>query len=282
MRGIAPLAKENANGYWGKITSSVDWCEINYQVSSYICEFFNSFSSIAMVLVGILGYLLQKDLLETRFVVAMSMISLVGMGSFAFHATLKQPMQMLDEVPMLWDALSMLYILLENEAAPARSYGNWLPVVLVCYGVGTSLLVALTEGIVQFVAFHVSFATLEFYCLYSIYRLNKTMGDGNKEMNRLFRYGFYTFMTALVCWQLDINFCKTLSHLPFGIPNPQLHSWWHVLVSIGLYDMTAFIIYRRQEVLYNAGVRKMRPKVAWYAKCIPFIVLVPEVGKYNM
>ena len=143
LRGIAPLAKENANGYWGKITSSVDWCEINYQVSSYICEFFNSFSSIAMVLVGILGYLLQKDLLETRFVVAMSMISLVGMGSFAFHATLKQPMQMLDEVPMLWDALSMLYILLENEAAPARSYGNWLPVVLVCYGVGTSLLVAL-------------------------------------------------------------------------------------------------------------------------------------------
>ena len=101
-------------------------------------------------------------------------------------------------------------------------------------------------------------------------------------MARLFRYGFYTFMTALVCWQLDINFCKTLSHLPFGIPNPQLHSWWHVLVSVGLYDLTSFIVYRRQQVLYNAGVNKMRPKVAWYMRCIPYIVLVPGGGKYTM
>ena len=66
LQDFAPIAESNANpnGYWGAITSSVNWCEINYHVSSYLCEFFNSFSSVAMVLVGVLGYFLQHDLLE--------------------------------------------------------------------------------------------------------------------------------------------------------------------------------------------------------------------------
>ena len=126
LQDFAPIAESNANpnGYWGAITSSVDWCEINYHVSSYLCEFFNSFSSVAMVLVGVLGYFLQHDLLEARFVVAMCMISVVGMGSFAFHATLKHETQMLDEVPMLWNALSLLYIITENEHASTQD-GFW-------------------------------------------------------------------------------------------------------------------------------------------------------------
>ena len=266
-------------GFWGEVTASVDWCEINYQVSHYICEFFNTFSSISMCFVGILGYYLQKDFLETRFVVALSMITIVGLGSFAFHATLKQPMQMLDEVPMLWDALSLTYILLENEHAKLY-HGAWFPVFLVFYGVGASVLVAFTSGLMQFVAFHVSFALLEFFCLYRIYSLKKEF-SGEKKMNQIADVGFYTFCAALFCWQLDINFCKTLSHLPFGIPNPQFHSWWHVLVSIGLYDLTTFIVYRRQEVLFKAGKIKTRPTVRWFLRSIPYVILVQGGSKYT-
>ncbi|RUS17275.1 hypothetical protein BC937DRAFT_90170, partial [Endogone sp. FLAS-F59071] len=35
---------EQASGYWGKVTSSVDWCEINYEFSYYIAEFWNTIS----------------------------------------------------------------------------------------------------------------------------------------------------------------------------------------------------------------------------------------------
>ena len=86
---------------------------------------------------------------------------------------------------------------------------------------------------------------------------------------------------ALLCWQLDINFCKTLSHLPFGIPNPQFHSWWHVLVSIGLYDLTTFIVYRRQEVLFKAGKMKARPTVRWFLRSIPYVIVVQGSSKYT-
>ena len=275
LQDFAPIAESNANpnGYWGAITSSVDWCEINYHVSSYLCEFFNSFSSVAMVLVGVLGYFLQHGLLEARFVVAMCMISVVGMGSFAFHATLKHETQMLDEVPMLWNALSLLYIITENEHASKPKYGFWFPLSLTLYGVVTSLLVALTNGLLQFCAFHVSFATLEFYCLYQVYQMNRRYSNENQAMRTLFNYGFYTFLIALVCWQLDINFCSTLQSLPLGIPNPQFHAWWHILVSVGLYDLTIFIVYRRQQVLYKKGHLVGAPDVKYVFGLVPYVSL---------
>ena len=45
----------NAAGFWGPVTSSVDWCEHNYAVSYYVAEFFNCFSNLAIVAAGLLG-----------------------------------------------------------------------------------------------------------------------------------------------------------------------------------------------------------------------------------
>ena len=42
-------------GYWGLPTSTIDWCEQNYAVTPYVAEFFNTVSSLAMVLAGVLG-----------------------------------------------------------------------------------------------------------------------------------------------------------------------------------------------------------------------------------
>ena len=106
--------------------------------------------------------------IHRSFVVALVLISMVGVGSVAFHMTLKHHMQMLDEVPMLWDVLSTFYIVLENEYAKPRY--SWLfPAGLIAYGLAVSLLVALTEGQLQFFCFHISFGSLELYCLYRVF-----------------------------------------------------------------------------------------------------------------
>ena len=87
-------------GFWGAPTASIDWCEQNYALLPWVCEAFNTVSSLAMVLAGALGFSRQTFAREVR--VAFALLVLVGLGSIAFHATLRFELQMLDELPMLY------------------------------------------------------------------------------------------------------------------------------------------------------------------------------------
>jgi dihydroceramidase len=75
-------------GYWGKPTSTVDWCEVNYEVTHYVAEFFNTFSSFAMVITGMMGVMFHWRDLENRFLLGFLSVGIVGVGSAAFHGTL--------------------------------------------------------------------------------------------------------------------------------------------------------------------------------------------------
>ena len=58
-------------------------------------------------------------------------VIVVGIGSFVFHGTMKRTGQMLDEIPMLWCSLFMLYTslaLFRFQTQAARS-GSGLAVV---------------------------------------------------------------------------------------------------------------------------------------------------------
>lgn len=81
-------SKPYAHGFWGKPTSTVDWCEINYSWTFYIAEFFNTFSSLAMVVVGLIGLALHWRHFEKSIRFMFSSIAVVGIGSAAFHGTL--------------------------------------------------------------------------------------------------------------------------------------------------------------------------------------------------
>ena len=86
---IHPLATGMEYGYWGKPSSTVDWCEPNYSVSYYIAEFFNTFSSLAMVFVGLVGMWMHRGpQFENRYKYAFGSVAIVGVGSAAFHGTL--------------------------------------------------------------------------------------------------------------------------------------------------------------------------------------------------
>ena len=114
----------NTDGAWGDITSSVDWCELNYVVSCYVAEWYNTLSSFAMVTVGLLGLCLHYRILERRFLLAFFFVALLEQALCSSHASLKHSTQMCDELPMLYAAFTTTYFLLENEAKPR--WGKWL------------------------------------------------------------------------------------------------------------------------------------------------------------
>lgn len=49
------------SGYWGPVTSTMDWCESNYVVTEYVAEFYNSISNIGYLTWALMGMLLHPN-----------------------------------------------------------------------------------------------------------------------------------------------------------------------------------------------------------------------------
>jgi len=115
--------------FWGAVDANVDWCEQNYVVSPYIAEYWNTLSSIPIIVYGIVGAVCTHRYAskERRYILAFIALAIVGLGSVAFHATLRKTAQFMDEVPMLWTSLSFMFNLWEYETVrPTRPYLLWL------------------------------------------------------------------------------------------------------------------------------------------------------------
>lgn len=250
------LLSPSPEGFWGPPTSSVDWCEANYAHVPIVAELYNTLSSLAIVAAGVVGLWMHRRLLERRFLLCFASVALVGLGSIAFHATLRFELQMADELPMLYSAIIMVFILVENrvrERRPERRLGAWFPWALAAHGVLVTTLTALSRGRLQFYLFQLSFGSMELFSLIGVYLLQRR---ADAPVRRLFRWGMAAYLVAIVLWSIDIGACPLLSAwLPF---NPQLHAWWHVLVSFGFYALLLVAAHVRLERLGRA------PAIEWH------------------
>src|SRR3954447_20209919 len=212
-------------GFWGAPTASIDWCEQNYALLPWVCEAFNTISSLAMVVAGALG--LSRQTFARGVRVAFALLVLVGLGSIAFHATLRFELQMLDELPMLYLVTWLVWLLVENR--PPRRLGGWFPAALVAYVLLATAGATLNRGPAQFLAFHLSFGTLEIFCLVRLTWL--ALRREKAAVRKRFVVGMLAYAAGIAVWFVDLKHCPLVSvTMPaHGIPNPQLHAWWHVL-----------------------------------------------------
>ena len=81
---MAPhIGPEEIVGYWGKPTSTIDWCERNYVVIYYIAEFWNTITNLGMIIPPIYGIIdsFQQGF-ETRYKILYGLLLLTGIGSW--------------------------------------------------------------------------------------------------------------------------------------------------------------------------------------------------------
>ncbi|KAF9135311.1 Alkaline ceramidase 3 [Mortierella sp. 14UC] len=260
----------------------------NYVWTYYIAEFFNSFSSFAMIILGEVACYsinrLQSDMQRIaaassestmsktnsstgtatakapslfRFKLAFRTITVVGIGSFLFHATLLHQMQMLDELPMLYSVLVLFFCLIESRFGPQPA---WFPKLLAVVGVVVTGLVAFTEGDIQFFSFHGTFGPLEFTTLFLIFKVYSARKAAYPDIKWVFEAGIGLYVVAVAVWMTDLNFCERtlLSFFPFGNEQGQadkaeksaswivkdlyFHACWHMLVSMGLFLLSTVIM----------------------------------------
>lgn len=81
--------REARDGIWGTQTSTLNWCEEDYNITPYIAEFINTVTNLLFIALGIMGI---RDCLRyghgSIYVLSYVGYIIVGLGSMAFHATL--------------------------------------------------------------------------------------------------------------------------------------------------------------------------------------------------
>jgi len=132
--------KDTRTGFWSGVSeqSSIDWCERNYVVTPYVAEFFNSISSLVIMIPALVHLrAIWRFNLEPRFAVVTVWVAAIGAGSFLFHATLLKTAQFADELPMIYAMCAWNYVWLCLHS-PRRENAK---VVFAClYGVIWTLL----------------------------------------------------------------------------------------------------------------------------------------------
>ena len=226
-----PRVMNYENAYFGPPTSLVNWCEPDYVHSRYIAETFNTISNLYTV---IIGYLLFKHYraYENRFRMTALLMMMVGIGSAAFHGSLKYHFQLLDELPMLYTTVSMTYIVIEMPYKSVR-YPN-LPIITV------ALCCILTIGHIVLKNAELFFAC--FGILLSPAIWHTLFGKHHRDVVISMRYALFFLIVAFTSWELDRFFCSVVQ--PY-----HLHSIWHIFITVsGQYWLNA-MVYKRLKLL---------------------------------
>ena len=238
---IEPLQGQDIVGFWGQPTATLDWCEKNYVVSYYIAEFWNTITNLWFIVPAIYGIIdSYKQGFETRYIACYALLLLTGVGSWLFHMTLLYPMQLLDELPMIWGAVVMLYGLYRSRNTFA-SGGKNAGIALAFYAsIVTAMYLLNKNPIFHQVMCGIIIVTNVLLAL----RYNDL--QYHRVANALFLGGLFMCCLGFMLWNIDNQACShltyfrevTLSNGNIGSlisPLTQLHGWWHAAMGYAGY-----------------------------------------------
>jgi len=239
------VPSNNFTGVWGPVTSTLDWCEANYQFSPFVAEMANSFSNLITIFLGLYGgYVAWEQKLPTRYPLGFLGVAVIGIGSFAFHASLLYEAQLADEVPMIIVASYSLFILADSRKGfnfdtthgviPLIAFNTLFPISYAIY----------RNPIYHQVVFAILMLSVTFRTMYLIY-LDTSKGVPpavKKRTGEIYRTGSLTFLAGFAIWNLDNIYCNTLTEWKQTVGWPAAfllegHSWWHALTAVGTYLM---------------------------------------------
>ncbi|CAJ1064576.1 alkaline ceramidase 3 [Xyrichtys novacula] len=256
-------------GYWGRVTSTIDWCEENYVVSFYIAEFWNTVSNLIMILPPIYGAIQTfRDGLEFRYVCSFLGLSVVGVGSWCFHMTLQYKMQLMDELPMIYSTCVFVYCL--YECFKQQNKIGFIPIALLLFFSVSVTLVYLQwkEPVFHQVMYGTLVACLVIRSIYIVTWVYPWLRPLCYTSLGIFMLGFFF-------WNMDNFYCGTLRNARYNLPPvvgavTQFHAWWHILTGLGSYLHILLSLQIRTTYL------KYRPKVKFLCGVWPTLHIEPQ------
>jgi len=243
-------------------------------VNSYIAEFWNSFSNIVIVCVGLFNLRQSyKYRYEPRYALLSCGVALVGFGSFAFHGMLQIESQFADELPMIYSILIWCYCLYQIESTANESLLT-SHIFMVVASLGYTVVHCYFALVTAFQLYFALLVTVGVVLLERLSRLhtdyqflplpyygtatppkphqNTLKSPHTQSLRLLVKWYFLLLLSGLAVWLIDQNYCTLLHNLPYGLPNPQLHAWWHAITGMSHHFGIQFAIGLRLKFL-NKG-----------------------------
>jgi dihydroceramidase len=224
-------------GAWSPPTSRANFCEEDYVITFYLAEFINSITNLAYIYLALRAMYRPESRGLTLDFMSVSLFAL-GIGSFLFHATLRQTLEFADELSMLGLTWSMLQAILTVRQSPqtARIISLGLAFVFISFSV---FYVYSARIIYQVIAFAtgIGIVTLRSQYLYH-WSQPRFATAQRQDWNRRTWKSIGICLLGYVLWNIDLEFCAELRGLKQQVGLPwawmlELHGWWHLLTGIG-------------------------------------------------
>ena len=267
--------------FWGPITSSVDFCEPNYEGTRFVAEPANAASSLILVWVGLAGLVGARRRErqspggrwhDLSFACLYGTLAAVGAGSVMLHLTLTAWGQALDEIPMLLLALFILAALLELPAAEQGLARPWLPAAtLAACAAAVAVYTTFREFYGVFLLCYISCVVVIVLRLGSL-ALRPRSSPGPEAIRVGFIRPFFLGGVAAyigcgsVAWVFDFLLCDAVSSaLGPLLGTAFLHPLWHVGAGVGTFLAIQVLAAARAEAI------GARPVLRWAAGALPFV-----------
>lgn len=190
--------------YFRYHSSSISWCERQYEHNTHMIEYWNSLSSLIISFFGLLGLFTGN---KNNILLYVNLI-FIGFASFYFHATLSYFAQLLDELGIT----SILLLVIVKIYTPNQQNKQFT------YMLRTFFLVQL------FIQFYAPYYNRFILFLYAQPIINKLR---HQSLNiQIVSYTLFTM--SVICWIFDY-LCTELS------TTIEFHSVWHILIGITAY-----------------------------------------------
>ncbi|UNI15297.1 alkaline ceramidase ydc1 [Purpureocillium takamizusanense] len=247
LRGLRAPYPDHGSGFWGKPTSTLNFCEEDYALSFYCAELCNTVTNGLFLWLGVGG--IRNCLQESHaniFLLAYLGYIVVGLGSILFHATLKYPMQLVDELSMIYTTCLMMYA--SFSFSRSRAFSALLGVSLLTLAGSITVYYHITKDpVFHQVAYAALTATVVFRSMWVMERqVRPVLQRRDAEQSRrqmktmwaLVATGLTVFVAGFAIWNLDNIFCSQLRRLrrAMGLPWAVLlegHAWWHLMTGLG-------------------------------------------------
>ena len=235
---MVPIVRE---GFWGKPTSTIDWCESNYEVSFFFAEFWNTLSNLVFIVPSFLEWIrLSPYKISSIHLFPLIWLTVTGLGSFFFHMTLKYEMQIWDETAMIWEGLLVLYLFLQI-LFPQIIFRPFIKFSIFLYGFLLTLIYLCVQ---KPIFFQIGFAIIHFSTQFIGWIVSKYRPSSSK----LFWSAFFLNYLGFLFWNLDNYICTTLqfvkAYLPFFLHTfIHFHALWHIFAGYGSFIFVIFLIH---------------------------------------